>query len=49
METKMDTETKRMKTVICTITVLKQKQTFYNYLDRPTARCVIKAKCYQPL
>lgn len=40
---------KRMKTVICTITALKQKQTFCNYLDRPIARCGIKVKCYQPL
>lgn len=40
---------KEDKTVICVIIVSKQKQTFYNYLDRPTARCMIKAICYQPL
>lgn len=28
---------------------LEAKQTYYNYLDRPIARCVIQPKCHQPL
>ena len=40
---------KEDKTVIYIIIVSKQQQTFDNYLDRPIARCGIKAICCQPL
>lgn len=33
----------------CTITVLKPKKFFFNYLGRLTARCVINSVCYQTL
>lgn len=40
---------KEDKTLIYVIIVSKQNQTFDNYSDKPTARCTIKAICYQQL